>query len=153
MYEAGRAMGAMYRTERFVDSIHFGCDMQSFYLRVDFRPKTKLPAKTVLRANFILPHHRAIIVPHLKPKLMKCELWETNPDSVPTKLGKVEQFRFEHIVEIGVSLKQLGWNQGDQVGFFIQLLDVDVELERHPEIGVLSFPVPDDEFEVQNWHV
>lgn len=127
--------------------------MQSFYLRVDFRLKTKLPAKTVLRANFVVPHHRAMIVPHLKHKQTKCELWETNPDAAPAKLGKIEQIKFDQIVEIGVPLTQLGWDQDDQVAFFVQLLDGDVELERHPELGTFSFTVPDDEFEVTNWRV
>ena len=45
---------------------------------------------------------------------------------------------------MGIPLADLGWKQRDQASFFIQLLDKDVELERHPDIGTLNMPVPDE---------
>jgi hypothetical protein len=136
-----------------LDGIHFGCDLENFYLRVDFRPKTKLPPKTTFRANFILPQHRAIVIPHLKRGQPECQIWDTNPDAKTKTLGMVEAIQFDQIVELAVPLKQLGWSQNQDVAFFVQLLGGQVELERHPELGTLNFTVPDELFEVENWRV
>jgi alpha-amylase/alpha-mannosidase (GH57 family) len=153
VYEAGRAMVAMYRSERFVEAIHFGCDLRNFYLRVDFRQKDKLPSNGALRVTFIQPHHHAIIVPELRRGQPACELWATNPDAAPKKLGQIKDIRFEEIVEMAIPLATLGWLQREQVVFFVRLLEGEVELERLPDLGALSFNVPDENFEVENWRV
>ena len=40
-----------------------------------------------------------------------------------------------------------------RANFFVQLLEQDVELERHPDIGALSLTVPDELFATENWWV
>ena len=97
--------------------------------------------------------HRALIVPRLKPDLDAAELWLTDPDAAYRKLIDVRLIKFQKILEVGVPLADLGWNQREQASFFVQLLENDVELERHPDIGTLNMPVPDDLFTAENWWV
>lgn len=153
MYEAGRAMGAMYRTERVVEAVHFGSDLANFYLRVDFRHQVQMPKRATLRVNFTQPHHHALIVPQLQPSGVRCELWETNPSSGFRKIGAVEQIAYGKIVELAIPFTAIGWKERDAVSFFVQILEADVELERHPEMGTLNLIVPDQQFEVENWRV
>jgi alpha-amylase/alpha-mannosidase (GH57 family) len=154
VYEAGRSLGAMYRSERIVEAIHFGTDLKQFYLRVDLLPRTEMPKRAVLRVNFIQPHHHAIVVPQLhRSGAMKGELLDTNPATGYHALGELTQIASGRIVELAVPFSMLHWEQRDEVAFFIQLLEDDVELERHPEMGTLSFTVPDEQFEIENWRV
>jgi alpha-amylase/alpha-mannosidase (GH57 family) len=153
VYEAGRGMVAMYHSERFVEAVHFGCDVRNFYLRVDFRRKSKPPSNGVLRVTFIQPHHRAIVVSRLRRGQPACELWDTNPDAAPKKLGQIKDIRFEEIIELAIPLSALGWSQREEVAFFVRLLEGELELERLPDLGALSFTVPDEKFELENWRV
>jgi alpha-amylase/alpha-mannosidase (GH57 family) len=153
VYEAGRNMGAMYRSERCVEAIHFGADLTNFYLRVDFRKGVELPLKATLRVNFVDPTHRALIIMDLTPDLSRAELWITDPDSTPQKLTEVNLIKFDKILELGVPLADLGWEKREQAAFFVQLLEQDIELERHPDIGTLGLTVPDELFAAENWWV
>ncbi|MGA2140226.1 MAG: glycoside hydrolase family 57 protein, partial [Verrucomicrobiia bacterium] len=55
LYEAGRNLGAMYRSERCIEAVHFGSDLTTFYLRVDLRKGVELPSQAALRVNFVDP--------------------------------------------------------------------------------------------------
>jgi alpha-amylase/alpha-mannosidase (GH57 family) len=153
VYEAGRSMGAMYRSERCVESVHFGSDLTTFYLRVDFRMGVGLPEQAGLRVNFVEPTQRALIIPRLKRGVAAGELWGTGPGGENRKLMDVGQIRFEKILELGIPLADLGWKQRQQASFFVQLLESGVELERHPGIGTLNMMVPDELLSTENWWV
>jgi alpha-amylase/alpha-mannosidase (GH57 family) len=153
VYEAGRNLVAMYRSERCIESIHFGSDLANFCLRVDFQKGVALPAKVSLRVNFVDPTHRALIVPRLTPKLKSAELWLTETDASYRKLSDVTSIKFDRILEVGIPLSELGWQTRQSAAFFVQLLDQDVELERHPDIGTLNLTVPDELFAAENWWV
>jgi alpha-amylase/alpha-mannosidase (GH57 family) len=153
VYEAGRGMGAMYRSERCVEAVYFGCDLTTFYLRVDFRQGVVLREEAALRVNFVGPTHRALIIPRLKPGTGAGELWLTDPGADNRKLMEVKQIKFEKILELGIPLAELGWKQREQASFFVQLQENGVELERHPEIGTLNMLVPDELFSAENWWV
>lgn len=153
VYEAGRNMVAMYRSERCVDSVHFGSDLTSFYLRVDFRKDIVLPATTSLRINFVYPTHRALVVQRLAPETRSAELWLTEPDVSYRKLSDIASIKFDRILEVGIPLAELDWKKRELAAFFVQILDQDVEVERHPDIGTLSLTVPDDLFAAENWWV
>ena len=153
VYEAGRNLVAMYQSERCVDAIYFGSDLNNFYLRIDFRKGVDLPKQAALRIHFIEPTRRALVVPKLARAVTHAELWSTPPDGERRKLSDVASIRFEQVLELGIPLTDLGWKQRDQASFFVQVLENDVELERHPDIGTLNMIVPDDLFAAENWWV
>ncbi len=154
VYEAGRSMGAMFRSDRLVENVYFGFDLNNLYLRVDVRPDVKLPKQAALRINFIQPQQaHAIVIPKLKLGHPRCELWDTEGEKGGRKLGEITRIAFGRILELAVPFSTLGWKPGDVVAFSTQLLDGQVEMERHPEMGVLSFEVPDEQFEAENWSV
>jgi alpha-amylase/alpha-mannosidase (GH57 family) len=153
LYEAGRAMSSMYRTERLLDAIYFGSSLDTFYLRVDFRRNVELPRNLALRVTFLQPTQRVLIMPQLRRGTPKCELLDASPDGATRKPAEVTEVQFENILEISAPFSVFGWRERDRVSFFAQLLENDMELERHPEMGTLNFAVPDEQFEMENWRV
>ena len=103
--------------------------------------------------NFVDPTHRALVIMELTPDLNGAELWATDLDSTPRKLTEVSLVKFDKILELGIPLADLGWKKREQAAFFVQLLEQDVELERHPDIGTLGLTVPDELFAAENWWV
>lgn len=153
IYEAGRSMVAMYRSERLIHGIQFGSDLNHFYLRVDLHSQAQVPGDAVLRVNFLQPQHLALVVSQLTSTRPKCELWDTNTHDSFRKLGDIDRIEYRKIIELAVPFTTLGWKAREDVAFFVQVLQNDVELERHPDIGKLSLIVPDEQFEVENWRV
>jgi alpha-amylase/alpha-mannosidase (GH57 family) len=153
VYEAGRSMAAMYRSERLVESIHFGGDLEKFAFRLDLRGEPgDLPPDLSLRINFLEPASRALVVPELKAGAVRAELLDTtNANGVP--VGGTPEMRIARILELTLSYAALEWQPRDRVRFFVQLLREGVEVERHPSVGLLSFSVPDELFEVENWRI
>ena len=152
-YTGGRSRVAMYRGERLVDSVHFGCDLTHFYLRVDLRGRRKLPADAVLRVTFIRPRQHKLLLTNLKKEQPTTELWDSQAEAAPKKIGPIEKVCFEDILELAISLSTLGWAKLEQASFFVQLQEGEVEVERIPEFGTLTFQVPDENVEVENWWV
>jgi hypothetical protein len=97
-----------------------------------------------LRINFLQPTARSLVIPKFSPGNATAEL---------TGAGEPIPARFERILELTIPYADLGWRPRDGVQFFVQLLQGSVELERHPAVGALSFAVPDEQFEVENWRV
>jgi hypothetical protein len=153
VYEAGRAMGAMYRSERLVESIHFGGDLQKFAFRLDVRGEPQeLPGDLALRINFLQPAGRALIIPKFLPGQAVAGLWDAIADRC-VRASESSQTRYDRILELTIPYADLSWESGDAVQFFVQILQGGVELERHPGVGTLNFTVPDEQFEVENWRV
>jgi alpha-amylase/alpha-mannosidase (GH57 family) len=153
VYEAGRNLVAMYQSERCIDAILFGSDLNNFYLRIDFRKNVDLPRQAAVRVHFVEPTRCTLVVPKLKRAGTRAELWSAAADGERRKLADVASVRFERVLEIGIPLADLGWKQRDDAAFFVQLFDEEVELERHPDMGTLSLTIPDEQFAAENWWV
>ena len=151
IYEAGRAMGAMYQAERLIQSIHFGFDTEQLFLRIDFRKDADLTASpTGLRISFLQPEVATLDILQFAGggasvigKLIKGDLSVVN----------VPNIRFQQILEIALPFAMLNWRSKQQITFFVQLHAHTVDLERHPEVGTLVVTVPSETFELENWHV
>lgn len=152
-YAGGRSRAAMYRGERLVENVHFGCDLENFYLRVDLRGRSKLPTNAALRVNFLQPRQHTLLVLNDGEGRVTSELSELQLDGVSRKMNPIETIRFEDVLELAIPLTTMGWSQQEQASFFLQCLESGVELERVPDFGSLSFTIPDENLEVENWWV
>ena len=86
VYEAGRNMGAMYRSERCVEAVHFGVGSYDFYLRVDFRKGVDTAAQGGVAGEF---RRSDASGPHCSgayARSVAAELLATDPDSAPRNL-------------------------------------------------------------------
>ncbi len=150
LYAPSRAMSAMYRSERVVEVVYFGCDLAKFYLRVDFQTKSKRPSNLVLRVNFIQPAHCTLDVSPLERGQCKAVLIDTSDTK---RSSEVQGVALQEILEVQIPFAKLGWRPTQQVGFFLQLLGDGVELERHPQGEPLMIVIPDEDFKSANWQV
>ncbi len=140
LYEPGRAMSAMYRSQRYIEAIYFGFDLVCFYLRVDFRGQIELPKNASLRVSVLQPEVKVISVTPLRSG--ECHL-----DCAGGTCA------FEQVLELQIPFVKLGWKSGEQVALTVTLIEGQVEHERHPELGVLALTVPDERFDLQHWQV
>ena len=148
IYEAGRAMGAMYQAQRFVESVYFGFNTEQLFLRVDFQKNVKLPDNAGLSVHFLQPQAATVYFAALSNSVAGAKL----------KTGELPEVElpsccFDKIVEVALPFTQLEWKRGDNVTFFVQIHANKVDLERHPEVGTITVTLPDDRFELENWHV
>ncbi|MEI8313855.1 MAG: glycoside hydrolase family 57 protein [Verrucomicrobiota bacterium] len=148
VYEAGRAMGAMYQAERLIDKIHFGFSTEQLFLRIDFRKDAELPPRASLRIQFLQPQIATLVIPVLTTGIAGGQLivGESPPVVIP-------EIRYDTIVELALPFAKLDWQPRQQVAFFVQFLANEIDLERHPEVGSLTVALPDERFETENWRV
>jgi len=148
LYESGRSMGAMYQAERLIECIHFGFSTTQLFLRIDFRKNVELPAKASLRVQFLQPQPETLVIPVLGGEVDGGQLivGESAPVAIP-------DIRYDKVVEIAMPFALFGWQPRQQVTFLVQLLADGIDIERHPEVGPLSVVLPDEQFELENWHV
>ena len=149
VYEAGRSMGAMYQAERLVENIYFGFSDEQFFFRLDFRKKTELlPADLRLRLHFLEPRLGMLTA---KLHVGKSSIGELAFDGMPTV--KLTNIRYETLVELAVSFSSLGWQPQQVATFFVEILNGEVERERHPNVGTLMITLPGKDFDLTNWRV
>ena len=148
IYEAGRAMGAMYQTERFIESIHFGFDTTQMFLRIDFRKDANLPTQTGLRMQFLQPQPATLNIADLTTPVIEGNLTIGDRPSI-----SIPDIRYGKILEIGLPFTKLDWCSGQIITFTVHLQVNNVDLERHPDVGLLTVTLPSEQFELENWHV
>jgi len=135
-YEPKR--GTMEREEAIIKGVYFGFDLANFYLRIDTRA----------RADNLTD--REILIMVLSPEQMEIK--------APFKTGQVisgdkviGETAVGKVVEMKIPFINLKANPGDEVRFVVTIRKEDMEVERAPESGYLSFIVPDDEYELTHW--
>jgi hypothetical protein len=68
-------------------------------------------------------------------------------------IGDFESVAYRTILEFSVPFKELSASAPQRMRFYLSLLKDDLEVERHPGTGLLSFPIPDKSYERVMWHV
>jgi alpha-amylase/alpha-mannosidase (GH57 family) len=150
VFDASRAMVTMYRTERFIDFVHFGFDAKNFYLRLDMNEKAgKLGQDSTITIQFLRPEKVTIrfqVGEHGKVDVLQGErILKVGDNQVAVSFGKN--------TEVQVSQYLLGWKAKVNVSFYVGVTVGTVEVERQPSSGSLDFESPGQDFESENWHV
>lgn len=144
-YEAGSEQGAMFRSERLLERLHFGFGKESLFLRLDFRKLE--PAALVLRflqpAGFVL---KTRTLTRQGPQGFTI----APPSGVEIQRSTLAVF---DLVEWEISLLDLALKPGDPVAFQLLVLQGDIERERYPGGGPIQLIVPTPEFEILHWIV
>ena len=148
IYTAGRAMGAMYQAERLIEDIYFGFNTERLFLRIDFRKDTKLTAQTGVRIQFLQPLAATVNIHSLTEPVVVGTLTIGGNSAVP-----ITNIRYGKILELSLPFAEFNWQVGQPVSFIVQLHENLVDLETHPDLGVLTVHLPSPQFEMENWHV
>jgi alpha-amylase/alpha-mannosidase (GH57 family) len=147
LYRPGQHRGSMYGGAQAFHVLHYGFDLEAFYVRLD-------PAESPARAAEVASRVRVVVLAAEKQTAVDFDLV---PDGAgrPGKrrgdaLGKAA---FAQVLELAVPFAALGLTPGMKVALSVHALRGEVEVERLPRYGFLAFTVPDADFEHVNWRV
>ena len=143
-YIAGSEQGAMFRDDRYVQSLQYGCDESSLYLRVDLRRWGQFK----LALTFHHPANALVVSPVLSHSLRgPLTLIESGREC------GIGQFAASEIVEVAIPFVDLGVAPGGLVQFQMKLYHNGIERECYPESAPIDLRAPDVDSRLAQWRV
>jgi alpha-amylase/alpha-mannosidase (GH57 family) len=144
-YEIPR--GAAMAEQPLVDTIHFGFDASTLYLRLDPAPSRarELEGATLeIDINVEKRQLRLTVVPHE---------WQLDEavDHSWRPLGRGGPAALHRSLELGIPFSRLGVNAADRLELSFRLRRGELILARYPADGSLAVQVPDSSFEADHW--
>ncbi len=143
-YTAGSEQGAMFRDDRFVETMHYGFDLENLYLRVDL----KRWGQFKFAFNFHQPSDALVLTPLLTHSLHGALTLTSRGQTQP--LGN---FAAGEIVEFAIPFADLGAKAGDTIQFQMKLFHSGIERECYPESAPIELTVPSSESLLAEWRV
>jgi alpha-amylase/alpha-mannosidase (GH57 family) len=137
---------SMYRQRSMVSRIHYGFDREYLFMRVDF---ASTPKNATITLHIVSPGEFTLSSPLRSGTMTVYGLVE----GARQKMAELSSIAFDAILELKVPFSVLHAAPLQRMRFFLSVQEEDLEIERHPSTGVLSFSVPDDKFERILWHV
>ncbi len=147
--------GSMYREEAFISGLYFGFDLQQLYFRLDPIPrKADLHPGLEFHIHFSHPRECQIIFFVQFPNGQEPSFLLLGPAGGSTRItDRFFTICSDQIIELSIPFLALQFQPGQRADFFLQVQKDDLELERYPRNGYLSFVVPDVDFESNMWQV
>ncbi len=144
-YVAGSEQGAMFRDDRFVRTLRFGCDAERLHLRLDLRRAGEF----TLVIAFSQPDGVVVQTPVAK----RGALGKVTVSVPGGKARTAGEFAVEEIVELSVPFSEIGMPAGAEVRFQVRILVGGVEHECYPENSPIELAVPSAESTLAEWVV
>jgi alpha-amylase/alpha-mannosidase (GH57 family) len=145
LYVAGSEQGAMFRDDRFLRTVRFGCDREMLSLRFDLRREGEFTIGIV----FHLPAGLLMQTPVAK-RGTSGKVTLLRPGGKGRAAGK---FAVEEIIELGVPFSELGVQAGGTVQFQVKVFERGIERECYPENSPIELAVPSAESALAEWVV
>jgi len=152
-YEIHRRGETMHRTDVPVSMIYYGMNLDSLFLRVDFRVGYHDPGLIgdAVIVHFLKPHFKRLVIPMgtttAGARIVEGEHEET-VRAMPA--GSVV---IEEILELGISWRDIGAEADDRVQFMLSLEKGGRSLSVWPMTGFFEVTVPGPDFEQRMWKV
>jgi alpha-amylase/alpha-mannosidase (GH57 family) len=145
LYVAGSEQGAMFRDDRFLRAVRFGCDAEALHLRLDLRRDGEFTIGIV----FHQPAGLLVQTPNAK---------RGSKDGVTLlrhggKERTVGKFAVEEIIELSVPFSELGVLAGSSLQFQVKVFERGIERECYPENTPFEIAVPGSESALAEWVV
>jgi alpha-amylase/alpha-mannosidase (GH57 family) len=149
LYESYRDGAKGLARSRVLDSIYFGFDHDSLYLRFDTSISPQAPdfADYTFQLEFEDPTHMVMSLRAPEARSPGQTALMVEPDSVA---GEIEAAALE-VVEIRVPFAQIQASPGALVSLRIAVLEAGGVIERRPIHDMLSLSVPKPDFEAEHW--
>jgi len=144
--------GAMSGGQPVISAIYYGFDLSNLYLRLDFTVTEEPPDLSKLKLSIVIENgekYRADI------SLAKPDTYTLYRDSKGrwVRRARRTEVALERVLEIAVAFEDIAAAAGERVNFGVMLYENDIERERWPVSGRISFVVPDENFESKMWQV
>jgi alpha-amylase/alpha-mannosidase (GH57 family) len=148
LYRPGQHRGSMYGGAQAFQLLHYGFDLQAFYLRLD-------PAESPERSAEVADRLRVVVFADERRTAVEFPLVPGGARG-PGRLedgAPLGEAAFGKVLELALPFAALGLTPGKKVALSLHTLRGGVEVERLPRTGFLAFAVPDADFEHVNWRV
>lgn len=142
-YDAGSEQGAMFRDDRFVRTIRFGCDATHLHVRCDLRRWGRFQIVLV----FQLPSPLILQTPPLARNL-RAPL--TIRGEAPREAGLVAT---ADLVEMSIPFSALSSVTTGAIQFQLKIYHEGIERECYPESAPIELPLPGEDAALVNWIV
>jgi len=151
-FPAVGAEGAMSEFEAVISDVYYGFDLETLYFRFDFSQCEE--------PRDLSGWSLSILIQNDGQYRIDCPL--VNPDSyLLFRKGKqnwIRRFRKTtvasgRVMEIAVPFKDLDFKSGEKIFFTAVVCQGEVKCERLPRHGVVSFTVPDSDFQARMWQI
>lgn len=145
-YQPSGDSKSMYKQVQYVCAIYYGFDVEHLHVRMDFSTPVR---DMVVFLHAVSPKTMNLRIP-LDGKPMT--LFSVEGDRmVPVR--DIETVAYRTILEFSAPFEAFSAAPAQRMRFYLSLQKDDMEVERHPGTGVLSFPIPDKGYERVMWHV
>ena len=156
LFDARRQGAAMHQTMQMVEKIHFGFDLQHFYLKIVLSNSGYENAgELAIELDFYEPAALHIRLPlqELRKQELSEEIlvkgadgrWQPHHDGV--------RVAFKKFIEICIPFSMIGGKTGDKVQFQVKVYREEGLLEIWPRDATLEFQIPGPDFEQIEWKV
>ncbi len=137
---------SMYKHLQYISAVFFGFDTDNLYLRVDFAGS---PAGMAASIHIVNPRAIDARVPIGGSRMT---LTSTEADASFPMAG-LTGAAYKNILEMKIPFRDICALPGKRLRFYLSLMKDDLEVERHPDSGLLSLTIPDKSYERVMWHV
>ncbi|MBI3755752.1 MAG: hypothetical protein HY265_06300, partial [Deltaproteobacteria bacterium] len=147
---------AMHREARggVVDSISYGFNLKSLFLRFDYTHEIiPYEKKWDVLINFLFPSTIRIKISVEGEKADAMILEKDSATGEFVEKQKIESIAAKDVVELEIQFKKLGMKKGDEMRFFITVDGGERGIERWPSKGYVAITAPSEDFESYNWWV
>jgi hypothetical protein len=147
LYRPAQTRGSMFGGAQAFSALYYGFDLQSLYLRLD-------PAESPQRTAEACDALRVVV--RSSEREQRVEIPLVPDGSVqPGRLGEARcgTACYARLLEVALPFAPLGLAAGTRVAVAVHALRGEVDLERLPTTGWLTFAVPDEDFERVHWRV
>jgi alpha-amylase/alpha-mannosidase (GH57 family) len=156
-YDVSQYGGTMHRAASILSHIYYGFDLDNMFVRLD--SNIDLGEQEQVKGLVFSVHF-------LKPRPYRIEV-ELNPEkgevsAVMIGLGangnaesstRLTSIAAREIIEMAAPFESIEAKPKDEVQFFVTVRRNEIELEKWPYRGYISFTVPTENFEAIMWHV
>jgi alpha-amylase/alpha-mannosidase (GH57 family) len=147
LYRPAQVRGAMFGAAQAFRALHYGFDLQALYLRLD-------PAESPQRTCEACTAVRLEIRSDGREERIEFDLVA---DGVPRPGRSGETgpgtAAFAKVLELAIPFAALSLAPGTAAAMAVHALRGEVEVERLPRTGFVTFSVPDEDFERVHWRV
>ncbi|MDP8262115.1 MAG: glycoside hydrolase family 57 protein [Candidatus Ancaeobacter aquaticus] len=157
LYNVKKPGGTMHKAESYIAALYYGFSKENLYFRLDPVRKDDLQDMHTMsvHVHFMKPSEYDIVFSYgnKKEQEKSFSLMRSEDGVTFDMVKKYETIAAENIIELAIPFKELQFNSGEEVNFFVQLKRKDLEVERYPKHGFISYRIPDDNYEAEMWSV
>jgi hypothetical protein len=148
-------LGAMWKSEGIFTAILFGWSLDHLFLRLDPDDTSQeRQSGMVVEVSLQCPQQTFRLSLSLAPSGADHYTLSrgTSPDSWQV-IGPYHSIARQRVLELGVPIKDLGLEQGQEVQLSLVVLEHSLEVARYPHHNPATLVVPGSEFDAAMWRV